>query len=176
MAACYRGVVTHMHIGAMHRDPSARWKTGERGGTGARRNCRVQRLNTRCSSGKKPESRSTRSGLRPSRSPSRVGPHLAASAILRCQECHSQLTEEDANRSGLVRMLMRVRRQHSVTDRHSGKLPDVVATCRGSHTEPPQGPFTQPHVRRSHGCAARRSGYATAGVRTSKASRSRRPW
>lgn len=50
---------------------------------------------------------------RPTPKVQHTGPHLAARAILRCLECHSQLATEDANRTSLVGLLMRLRRDHS---------------------------------------------------------------
>src|SRR5258708_22710584 len=55
----------------------------------------------------------------------RSGPHLGASAVLRCGECHSELIREDANRTSLVGLLMRLRREHS-RSRHPD-IPDTLS-------------------------------------------------
>lgn len=49
----------------------------------------------------------------PAPSTARSGPHLSATAILRCREYRSKLVREYANRTSLVTLLMRARRQHS---------------------------------------------------------------
>jgi hypothetical protein len=49
----------------------------------------------------------------PAPSTVRSGRHLSATAILRCRECRSELVREDANRTSLITLLMRARRQHS---------------------------------------------------------------
>jgi hypothetical protein len=55
----------------------------------------------------------------------RTGPHLGASAVLRCRECHLELIREDANRTSLVGLLMRLRREHS--RRVHPDIPDILS-------------------------------------------------